>query len=176
MSNDNKKDPKLTVQDNSKPAESSTEDKIAAAVAKAIAETMPVAQMASAKLLADHLRPPGPTREQIGAAREHCTECGQLKRACRGEHIQMYVGPHNQRRFRSFPGLYTNGIWYKSHRYGSKITVPAENDFGYRIHIWENAEEDLYSGRTLSHNSGTLSGTGKSNIRHANPIGFSGLA
>ena len=105
---------------------------------------------------------------------QRCQDCGQYKRACNGEHVQMVVGPKNPRRWASFPGMMTNGVFYRSNGPNHLKTVPKENDLAHRISVWENSEEDLRQGRELTHYSGHITRGGGGVA--ANPIGFSGLA
>jgi hypothetical protein len=156
-------------------ASESLDDKIARAVGKAIEETLPVTNMATAQLLANMFKPAAKPVEQFGS-NEHCSDCGQLLRACGGKHVMLRVAPSNQRLWNSFPGIYINGIHYKSPDANTAIPVPAENDIEYRVNQWEESEQDLRNGRTLTHNSGILSGAGRSHVQPANPLGFRGIA
>ena len=77
---------------------------------------------------------------------------------------------------KSFPGMFINGIQFMSPAYGVPIAVPKSNDLTHRIQVWEEAEEDMATGRVVDHDSGVLSGKpGHSKTNPANPFGFSGL-
>lgn len=138
-------------------------DNIEAAVAKAVEtaleKAIPVAVMAAQKV-AGTAQATGfrgaPARVVDFGPR--CSECGQYETACKGEHVKMIVAPRNPRRFKSFPGIFINSIQYKSPNMYTPVTVPADNDFSHKIKMWEEGEEDLRSGRTVKHDSGTLSG------------------
>ena len=149
-------------------------------IAKKSGEDMQAAMMASAKISADilaaALKPKDKAIEKYEAM-EHCPKCWQLKRACKEEHVKMVVAPKNRRRMKDFPGLFLNGVQYISSDGQTAIHVPKHNDFDHQLHVWEEAEEDLRTGRSLDWNSGTLSAFGnKTNIRQANPLGFRGFA
>ncbi len=153
----------------------SLDDKIASAVKKAVEEAMPVSSMAAAKVLGDMLRPPKKVPEFHPG--QHCNRCGQLLTACRGNHVKMVVAPSSPRRYESFPGIFVNGVMYKSPDTHTPIDVPAENNIAEILQRWNQGEEDLREGRSLTHNSGTISPyPNRTNVQEANPIGFRGLA
>lgn len=167
MSNKDKKD-------GEKAPEAAPEvDPMAAAVERALEKTLPMAMMAMAQVLkpAPIKTDAPPSRNELG----RCSECLQYKKACKGKHIKMVVGPRNHRRWKSWQGVYLNSVHYKSPGPGVEITVPLEQNFAYIIARWEEEEDNLREGRTMSHNSGKLSPkAGKSRTRRANPQGFRG--
>lgn len=155
MSNDKKQE--KTVEP-AQDLDSKMADAVAKAVGKAIEEALPVAVMAASKV--NHVQQA--TGFKGGAAPSNfgprCSTCGQYEKACKGEHVMMIVAPRNPRRFKAFPGMFVNSIQYISPNPHTPIPVPAENDFSHRIKVWEDAEEDLYVSRSISHDSGVLSG------------------
>jgi hypothetical protein len=137
-------------------------------ISNTIKDTLPLATMAAVQAMQAGNRQanakPAPNTER-------CHVCAQIKTGCEGKHEMMYVGPQNPRRFGSYPGQGLNGVWYKSPRYGVKIPVPLGVSFKNEIARWEDAEEDLRTGRVMMHDSGTLS-PNENNTRQANPFGF----
>jgi hypothetical protein len=101
-----------------------------------------------------------------------CSECQQQLKACKGEHAQMVVFPKNPRFARWFPGLQLNGINYRSNHAGHRITVPALNDFAYRLNQFEAEEEANTMGRVTQHNSGFI-GPSAAHYGGMRPIGES---
>ena len=145
----------------------SMEEAVAKAVETAIEKALPVAAMAVQKVAsvsaATGFRGT-PAPRDFGP---RCSKCGQYESGCKGEHVQMVVAPRNPRRFRSFPGIFVNGIQYISPNMHTPVTVPADNDFSHKIKMWEEGEEDLRNGRTVKHDSGVLSGRpGSTNQTH----------
>ena len=173
--------------DNRKNDEKSLDDRIAEAVSKAVSsaltEAIPSAMMASAKMTADSLaRIMGKSEDQMKAKEEEvrrqmaeqaqCSKCGIKVGGCKDKHVSMYVGPHNARRFKSFPGLFLNGVQFRSPRPGIEILVPAENNFPYQIAEWERSEEELLTGRTVEHDSGSISNNNRNGYKPFNGAGF----
>lgn len=149
--------------------EQSLDDKIATAVSKALETAIPMGMMAAAQA---SRMPTGKAAPVFDMQR--CPTCQQYAGTCRNQHKMMIVGPSNPRRWKSWTGCILNGVQYRSPDMNTPIPVPAENNFGYDVAQWEREEENLREGRMLSHNSGTLSGKGRSNTRAANPVGFRG--
>jgi len=89
---------------------------------------------------------------------ERCHICGQFRVGCQDKHVEMIVAPRNPRRYNSFPGVFINGVQYLSPSPTTPILVPDGTDILNRIHVWEEAEEDLRNGRVIEHDSGRLSG------------------
>lgn len=156
-------------------AEMSLDDKIAAAVERAMAASMPVAMAAVATILK-------PKEAAVAAIPEwspsdRCTKCLQFRAVCKDKHELMNVHPANPRRYSRFPGITVNGVTYISPRIGAPIWVPKENDITYKLQRYEEEEENLREGHSLTHNSGTLSPHASvGNTTHqANPMGFRGM-
>lgn len=168
MSNKNEKnDPTLVPSPGSE-----LDNKIAHAVGAAIEKALPMAVMAAARAAPQPQQQARPAPTHLG---ERCHKCGQYVVACKDEHVKMYVGPKSGRLHKDFPGCILGGIIYRSPRPGAAIIVPRENDFRYMVFQWENGEENLKTGRTTEHNSGTLSGKpGHTKINPANPYGMNG--
>lgn len=137
-------------------------DNIEAAISKAVEtaleKSIPVAVMAAQKMTntaaATGFRG-SPAPRDFGP---RCSKCGQYETACGDKHVQMIVAPRNPRRFKSFPGIFINSVQYRSPNMFTPVTVPADNDFSHKIKMWEEGEEDLRNGRSVKHDSGTLSG------------------
>jgi hypothetical protein len=152
-----------------------TDDKIAKAISKALEDALPMAVMAAAQILKPAERKVV-TQEDVAASRAECSTCGLRRIACHDEHELMYVGPRNHRYLKDFPGVYINGVWFKSAAPGHRIPVPKKNGIAFMIQQWENSEDDNKDGRTIDWNSGTLSGSGKnSQIRTPEFPGFTKL-
>jgi len=133
-------------------------DAVAKAVEKAVTEAVPMAAMA-AQRVQQQVSATGfrgvPKQVDFGP---RCSTCGQYEVACKSQHVMMIVAPRNPRRFASFPGITINGITYASPDMHTPIPVPAENEISHKIKLWEEGEEDLRNGRTVTHDSGVLSG------------------
>lgn len=147
-------------------------------VSEAIKETLPIATMAAAQALKASTVPPPPQRGQAPVSHgPRCTTCGQYLTACEDKHVELYVGPQNPRRVKDFPGVFINSIQYISPPTGQRIPVPevAASGIMYTIREWEEGEEDLRTGRVITHNSGVLSGApGRSNTTPFGGAGFRG--
>ncbi len=165
MANDIKKTPEEI-----KAAEKAEQNEFVRSMVKGIIdEALPVAMMAAAQVQ----RGPAPVASKYPAASQ-CGECGQLLIACKEQHAYLLVQPSSERMYRSFPGITTNNVCYKS-PWGVKICVPKENDILYRVRAWEQSEDDLRNGREIQHNSGTISPQpGRSQVQQADHAGFSG--
>lgn len=87
-----------------------------------------------------------------------CPECRQSASACKGKHAQMVVYPSNPNYATFFPGMFLNGVQYKSQHNGHRITVPADNNFAYALQQFEAAELSLTTERKHNHHSGMIHG------------------
>lgn len=155
------------------------DDKIAAAVARGMEAALPLAMAAAARELGMAMNP---QKAKVDAAtqefgsQERCPKCLQMKRACKDNHVKLVVAPANPRRFARCPGIIINGVSYLSPRPGAWIWVPAENDITQQMQAWEEEEENLRGGRSLNHDSGTLSPVEANNKTNpANTAGFRGF-
>lgn len=136
---------------------------VSKAVESALKEALPVAAAMAAQAAAQSgpKMPVMPMRG--GPTLNHgilCTVCGQYEVACKKEHVEMFVGPSNVRRLSSFPGIFINGVQYLSSSPHHKVPVPVDavSVINHSVQLWEEGEEDLRTPRTVSHDSGTLSG------------------
>jgi len=143
-------------------------------VQQALDEQIP-AIYAAVKRSMENLRPATPINpgRAPGLPTERCHVCLQRVVACKGEHVELVVAPRNRRYYKDFPGICVNGVLYRSPKMSKAIPVPKENQIAYMVKMWEIGEDELRTGRTLDHDSGTLSPRENNNRpRAANPIGF----
>ncbi len=135
-----------------------------------------MATMGAAQVLGNLLNPKKATEEAFKtefSASDRCDKCYQMRRACKDKHVLLVVAPSNPRRFKRFPGIQVGGVLYISPRPGAPIYVPEQNDILYNLQQWENEEENLREGHSLTHDSGTLSPVNTNNrVNTANPHGF----
>lgn len=88
--------------------------------------------------------------EARATANTKCTECGQLTRACKGEHVKMVVYPKDNSLEDWFMGVYVNGVRYISNHSSDEILVPKNNDIASLISQWEQNETESRNGRRKS--------------------------
>lgn len=91
---------------------------------------------------------------------ERCQECGQAKRGCGGEHVQMVVFPTKYPEFGEwFQGCWINGVRYLSNDAGHTVTVPknAQGGLTKMVQDFENNEREQRMGKTREWNSGSVS-------------------
>lgn len=159
------------------------DDKIAQAMERAMEKVIPAAIMAAGQVSGNALAAATgnspdaiKSREALAQAKMdalvQCQDCGQKRVACKGEHVQMFVGPKNARRVKWFPGCYLNGVQYISTHPGHRVVVPKDNNFAHQIASWEQSEEDLRTGREIRHNSGIISPSGTSGFKPYTGAGF----
>lgn len=110
-------------------------------------------------------------------SKQQCQLCGQNpKTGCEGKHERMVVYPE---KYADMAGPFFNGVIINDHKYisngpGHEIDVPANCVANIRS-ILDGFEREvlrMFTGKNKSHNSGTLSGSGNSNVTPYNGAGF----
>lgn len=153
MGNDYKKDDKPKTE---APAKSAAEE-MREAIADGIAMGIAVAAKGNT---------PAPTQTRAQARQKKtCGECKQDLRGCEGKHRLMVVYPKKNGRY--FQGVIINGVRYLSNNKNHKICVPANADISNFISNWEDSEEAMKESKSREHNSGELSGSGRTSFNPA---------
>lgn len=166
MANKDKDEPKQAEQ------AQSVEDKINAAVERALEKAIPMAMMGVAQVLKPKEAPAAELKVVPGTG-SRCTKCLQFINVCKDKHVMLKVHPESPRRFKRFPGITVNGITYYSPRHGAPIYVPAENNILQAVQAWEEEENNLREGKQIDHNAGNVSPVEKNNtMKQANTFGF----
>lgn len=132
---------------------------VAEAVKEALAEAIPMAAMAINQLNAKKvdLKQQEINDENYRLKDLKCSECLQLRLACRDKHRKIVVYPRSAKNGQFFQGLFINGVRYLSNHSGHAIVVPENVSVEHEIEKWEANEDALSQGRERQHNSGTIS-------------------
>lgn len=123
-------------------------DAVKTAVSETIKEAVPVAVMAaqSSQRQVDTQKELDLQKARLDSA-SRCGDCGQMSRACKGEHVQIAVFPRDDSYAEWFTGLWLNGVRYLSNDSNHLVTVPKENDFEHMLTLWAKSERELRQGR-----------------------------
>ena len=139
-----------------KPAEAKSE--LAKAVAEALKEALP-ATAAAIVHMQHEINKPAPTNVDPNVTPwDRCQDCGQLKRACKLEHIKAVVYPTNPRWARHFQGVKVNEVVYRSDGPGRHVTIPKNSDVLTILNAWERNEEEQANGRVNMDQVGAFRG------------------
>lgn len=98
--------------------------------------------------------------------RERCQVCLQLKTACKEEHVKMVCYPSDPIAQQVFDGITVNGVRYCSPNYSTQIDVPAANDIGGMIALFEKNERETRLGRKGSRDGGSWRSANASSNQH----------
>lgn len=155
MSNENTKKPEVK----------NTDQLIADAVQKALADALPMSAGVMAKTFAETQHGfSQASRAAAETARPTGIRCGKCRQHLpsglkEDEHPHRLVAvyPQNARKHgKWFQGIFINGVRYLSNSAIHKIHVPADADVEKMIQIWEENEDELQTGRQVDHNSGSV--------------------
>lgn len=95
----------------------------------------------------------------VQARPEMCAECGQHRKACNGEHVQICVLPTRRPEYAQwYQGYKLNGVVYLSDRPGHLVTVPKScaQDILSGVRLWEDTEARMRQGKVREHHSGSV--------------------
>lgn len=126
---------------------------ISRAIKEALTEAIPLAAGVAAQTTANAL-----PKQAAPVDGSHCNECGQLKRACRGEHRKVVVYPKQYGN--DFPGVKINGAFYRSDHGSHMVVVPKDCNIENIVAGWEANEIVTRQGRQANHNSGSIGNGG----------------
>ena len=161
MSDIKKSDPK---------AEASISQQTLAEVMKQVSESLIPAAVAAAVAATGGQRQAAPARPVHPTQAARCSDCGQVRSGCQGEHAMMVVFPQRYTHHaKYFTGVTINGIKYLSNHDSHEVLVPkdAVGDIQAIVSIFEQNEQDMMLGRRADHHSGRLSPKGRA-VNEAN--------
>lgn len=148
---------------------SSFEDKIAAAVAKAMETAIPMA-FATIEQVRSNAQTAANEKVQANNAAVHavCPECRFHPKNCDygKSHKKVVVFPKSGANAQWFQGVTINGVRLLSNGPGHYLIVPERCDVEGIVARWEANEEETKQGRSAQHHSGSI-GAGHSQVHPA---------